>query len=96
MNKELKKALKESFEAPAPTRKRGFLYNIQSPPIRNFEFVVTQAAYIRKWVWGLSLLVFIGSLAGAELLEQDMVWCVSAFMPLLAMAVITETGRSSV
>lgn len=94
MNKELKNALKESFKAPAPIRKKEFLRSVQKPSINIFEFVGTQTAYIRKWVWGLSVLIFIVALIGAEYLERDMLWCVSAFMPLLALSVLTESGRS--
>lgn len=95
MNKELKKALKKNFEAPAPQRKNKFLCDIQTPPINNFEFICLQARYIRKRTWGFSMLVFTVALIGAEYLEKDMLWCISAFMPLLALSVITESGRST-
>ena len=52
MNKELKNALKESFDIPLPTRKKEFFRNVPKPSISNLEFIVTQAAYIRKWAWG--------------------------------------------
>ncbi len=94
MNKELKNALIESFDTPAPTRKKEFLCSIQKPSISIWEFIGTQAAYIRKWVWGLSVLIFTVALIGAEYMERDMLWCISAFMPLLALSVLTESGRS--
>lgn len=94
MKKELKNALKESFEAPEPTRKKAFFRSIQKPSINIFQFAGTQLVYIRKWVWGLSVLIFTVALIGAEYLEQDMLWCISAFMPLLALSVLTESGRS--
>ena len=94
MNKELKNALKESFEAPAPVRKKEFLRSIPTPSIGILEFVCTQAAYIRQWVWVSSALIFAASLIGAECLKKDMLWNVSAFMPLLALSVLTESGRS--
>jgi len=96
MNKKLRKALKESFNAPAPTRKKEFLCNIQEPSISNFEFIRTQAAYIRKRVWGISILIFASALIASEWIERDMLWCISAFMPLLALALITECGRAEV
>lgn len=94
MNKELKNALKESFETPAPTRKKEFLRSIQKPSINIFQFVGTQIAYISKWVWGVSVLIFTVALIGAKYLELDMLWCISAFMPLLALSVLTESRRS--
>lgn len=94
MNKELKNALKESFDIPLPTRKKEFFRNVPKPSISNLEFIVTQAAYIRKWAWGLSVLIFTIAFIGAGCLKHDMLWCISAFMPLLALSVITESGRS--
>lgn len=94
MKKELKNALIESFDPPAPTRKKAFLRSVPKPPIRIFEFVCTQTAYIRKWVWGISALIFGAAFIGAEYLERDMLWFVSALMPLLALSVLTESGRS--
>lgn len=96
MNKELKNALKESFEAPAPTRKQEFLRSIQKPSINIFQFIGIQTAYIRKWIWGLSVLIYTSALIGAEYLERDMLCCISAFMPLLALSVLTESGRSEI
>lgn len=94
MNKELINALKESFEAPAPTKKKEFFRSIQKPSISILQFIETQTAYIRKWVWGISALIFAFALIGAEYLERDMLWCISAFMPLLALSILTESGRS--
>lgn len=94
MNKELKNVLKESFEAPVPIRKKAFFRSIQRPSISMPEFVCAQSAYIRKWVWGISVLIFAVAFIGAEWLERDMLWCLSAFMPFLALSVLTESGRS--
>lgn len=94
MNKELKNALRESFEIPEPIRKKEFLRSIQKPYIGIFEFVCTQIVYIHKWFWVLSVFIFTVALIGAKYLERDMLWCISAFMPLLALSVLTESGRS--
>lgn len=97
MNKKLKKALKEEFAAPAPVDKWNFLRSIEekgTEPIGNWGFICTQTAYIRKWVWGVSLLIFVISLAGAVCMEKDLLWCICAFMPVLALTVAAESGRS--
>lgn len=94
MNKELKKALIKNFEAPAPIQKKEFLRSIPKPSIRMFEFIRTQSAYIRKWGWAISVLIFTVAFIGAEYLERDMLWCISASMPLLALSVLAESGRS--
>lgn len=96
MNKELKRALKESFEAPAPVHKKAFFRSILKPPISTFEFVCTQVTYIRKWVWGLSAIILATAFIGAEWIDKDLLWCISSFMPLLALAVLTECGRAEI
>lgn len=94
MNKKLKEALQEGFEAPVAQKKKEFLRSIQTPPIHYFEFICLQAGYIHKWIWGFSTLIFAVALTGAQYLEKDMLLCISALMPLLALSVITESGRS--
>ncbi len=96
MNRKWKEHLKDGFAAPAPVKKAAFLRNVDGPKVNGFAFLLTQAGYIRKWVWGLSALVFAIAFLGAKGLEQDVVWCLSALMPLLAMASVTETGRSEI
>lgn len=94
MNKKLKTALLAGFEAPAPARKKAFLRSIPQPPIRLLSFVCTQAGYIRKWVWVVSALIFAAGILGADYLEADILWGICACMPLLALGVLTESGRS--
>lgn len=94
MNKKMKMAIKESFEPPAPIGKETFLNRVQCPSVSCFEFVCSQVSYIRKWIWGLSGLLFIVALIGAGFLKKDMIWHISAFMPLLAVTIVTENGRS--
>lgn len=96
MNRELKNALKESLEAPPPVEKNDFLRSIQLPSIRPFEFIVTQVAYIRKWIWVLSCFIFTIVLISSKWISQNVLWYISAFMPLLALAIITESGRAQV
>lgn len=94
MNKAFKKALKESFKAPAPVHKKAFLRRAPKPPMHTFEFVCTQAAYIRKWVWVLSAFVLAIAFMGAAWIDKDLLWYISSIMPLLALAVLTECGRA--
>lgn len=94
MTRKLKKAIKQGFEVPPPAQKETFLCNIQRPSIGSFEFICLQAAYIRKWIWVFSAMIFAAALIVTEYWEKDILWCVSAFMPLLALTMITECGRS--
>lgn len=94
MNKELKKALKEIYGAPTAQRKEEFLKSIHQPSITNSSFVFLQIRYIRKLNWVFSVLIFLLALFGTKYLEEDILWCVSAFMPMLALLFVTEDGRS--
>ncbi|TCL58065.1 hypothetical protein EDD76_107180 [Kineothrix alysoides] len=94
MKKELKRALYGAFEAPESQRKNAFLKNIRQPGIGYFKFVLLQASYIRKWVWGLSVTIFAAALIGGGFMERDVVWVLSALMPYLAAASIAESVRS--
>lgn len=94
MNKKLKNALKEGFQAPTPMKKKEFFHNIPSPSISYFEFIRSQICYIRKWSWAFSVVIFLIAWIGASYLKKDMLWYLSTFMPLLALSIITESGRS--
>lgn len=94
MNSNMKRLLKEFFEAPEPEKKREFIASLPSPDVSIMDFLLSQAAYIPKWIWSLSALIFVVALVGAGYLKKDMLWCVSACMPLLALAPVTESGRS--
>ncbi|MDO5401104.1 MAG: hypothetical protein Q4F17_09010 [Eubacteriales bacterium] len=94
MNKNLKNALKTAFEPPKPAGKRAFLRALPAPSMGTPAFLLAQAGYVRKWVWVLSGALFAGALAGTQWLERDVLWWLSACMPLLALSVLTESGRS--
>lgn len=94
MNKELKELLKQGLEAPPPERKEAFLRRAPAQPVSTLSFLCTQAAYIRKWVWMLSAVLFFIALVGAGVLKRDILWMMSAFMPVLALTVLTESSRS--
>lgn len=96
MNRSLKNALKQSYEAPAPTQKSQFLRRFPVQSIGHFQFLCIQITYIRKWVWALSVFSFIVAFIGAAWLNQDMLWCISAYMPILALSAITESSRSQI
>ena len=94
MNSNMKRLLKECFAAPKPEKKREFIASLPSPDVSIMDFLLSQAAYIPKWIWSLSALIFAVALVGAGFLKNDMLWCISACMPLLALAPVTESGRS--
>lgn len=95
MNRKVREAIKAAFEAPDPIRKQEFLRSIPQRRMSIFSFMLSQAGYIRKWVPALSLFIFVLSLTGACFWEIDMLWIISAFMPLLALSAVTENSRSA-
>ena len=94
MRRELKEKLKHIFEAPEPLRKRAFLRTMEQAKISMPAFVLTQIGYIRRWIWIGSVLIFVLSVAGAVWLPAETVWVVYALIPLLALTVVSESGRS--
>lgn len=94
MKQTLKDKLRYAFEAPAPLRKEEFLRSLSQPRMNLCEFIVSQVGYIRKWIWGVSALVFALSLLAAKVFPKDMVLVISALTPLLALTVVSECGRS--
>lgn len=89
-----KKELRQGFAAPPPQRKRAFLRQLEQPRMSIFTFLLTQIEYIRKWVWCVSALVFLTAVIGAGVFSRDMLWGISALVPLLALTVVCEGGRS--
>ncbi|WMM26275.1 hypothetical protein RBU61_06255 [Tissierella sp. MB52-C2] len=97
MRNNLKRKLKSAFEAPAPIRKSIFLSQFDYPKASRFDFIKSQAGYIRKRVWVLSLLLFIGTLIGIYYYEvsTSIVWVVSSIFPFISLASIAEILRST-
>lgn len=94
MKQAFRKELKDLFEPPEPLYKKEFLRQLEQPKISTFQFVCSQTGYIRKWIWAFSALVFAVSAAGVFFCSLDMLWGISAFTPLLALTVLSESGRS--
>lgn len=94
MNKELKKALHAAFEAPMPQKKQAFMKRVRNSKISNFKFILIQAAYIRKWVWGISFVIVMFSLYCGYFMDKYVLWGLSAIMPLLAVSALAENIRS--
>lgn len=106
MRQSLKKELRHVFEAPEPEHKKEFLRALERAGMRTImndvsngstgmaAFVIAQIGYIRKWTWGISLLIFALSMTGAVWVLGNMAGAVSALMPLLALTLVSESGRS--
>lgn len=94
MDKNMVSLLKQGFTVPPPEKKEAFFRRAPLPAIGIGTFLGIQAAYIRKRVWVFSFSLFIAALVGSCMLGRDMLWDISAFMPLLACMLVTESSRS--
>lgn len=96
MNRNLKKALKVAFDAPAPTRKIEFFNQLPYPKATNLEFILSQIRYIRIRFWCLSVLLLLSMVTVSLSLQQgkEIVGVLSAGLPLLALTGITEISKS--
>ncbi|CRZ34027.1 hypothetical protein DFR55_1087 [Herbinix hemicellulosilytica] len=96
MKYKLKKELKTVFDAPAPARKEEFINLLEYPKANRLDFFISQIGYIRKRVWILSLLLFIGTLIGLYFsgASYSFVWVVSSVLPFVSLVTISEIARS--
>lgn len=94
VNKKIKSLLVQEFQAPPPTKKEEFFCCVPFKRIRLCTFFLIQATYIQKWIWIFSAFLFFIALICSCTLERDILWEISAFMPILALSLITESGRS--
>lgn len=94
MKQILKEELERVFEAPQPLHKKEFLRTLEQPRISMPAFVLSQVGYIRGWIWIVSVLVYAISVLAAAWMAADTVWVIAALMPLLALTVVSESGRS--
>ena len=94
MNK-TKRLLTIAFSPPVPKRKDQFLqtYMLQKN-LSLFKFIMIQASYIRKRIWILSGLVFLFALFISHYTVNAALLAVSGILPLLAVAMVTESNRS--
>lgn len=94
MNKMLKQALADVFDAPPSVNKASFLKQHRRRELGHWDLVRLQIRYIRWWVWVLSLLLSGFILASVTSSTESTPWCIAALTPFLALLVITENGRA--
>lgn len=96
MNRRLKKNIQKALESPEPDQqeKERFLRTLPQPQIHMLQFVLIQAAYLRKWVLFLSILLLFPVSAGVYCIDRNTLWVVSAVVPFLGLLAVTESMRS--
>lgn len=97
MNIKVKKNILKVLQAPMPDgqAKANFLRTLPKPQIGTWQFILRQAAFLRKRTLFLSLLLLIPAFAGFHYLNPNTVWMISAFIPFLALLAVTESTRSA-
>lgn len=93
-DKAFQSLLRDAFEAPAPIQKKTFLRRCPMRRISFLSFVLSQAGYIRKSALALNCLVLLAALLAAVSLDRESLGVISALTPILAVTLITESGRS--
>ena len=68
--------------------------NTVKTPIGIGSFILSQIAYIRKWVYLVSLLILGLAVRVSDYAGTDSVWAVAAMMPFVALCMTTESARS--
>ncbi len=98
MNRQLKQSIQKAFEAPEPNQqeKARFLRTLHQPKISMWRFILNQAAYLRKWILILSVLLLFPALIGAYYIDKNTLWGISALIPFLALMAVAEGSRSTV
>ncbi|MBO5177485.1 MAG: hypothetical protein J6C07_08500 [Lachnospiraceae bacterium] len=95
ISKKEKELLEQAFSVPAPKKKNTFLRTLPKQEVGLGTLILSQAAYIRKWIWAVSFLLFALVAFVAQMAEQDVVWILSAVMPFAALLLILEFAKSS-
>ena len=75
-------------------RHRAQAVNTVKTPIGIGSFILSQIAYIRKWVYLVSLLILGLAVKVADYAGTDSVWAVAAMMPFIALSMAAESARS--
>ena len=91
----LEQELQILFRAPAPRKREAFLVGRPRSSMSHGAFVLSQAAYIRKWVWVLSVAVFGVLVGGTVQWRQEALWIAAGMMPFLALIATQEHMRST-
>lgn len=97
MNKKLKNDIQKAFEAPTPNQqeKMRFLRTLPKPKISMWQFILTQATFLRKWTLLISLTLIIPALLGTYYIDLNTIWVISSLIPFLALLAVTESTRSA-
>lgn len=92
--KDWKNDLFQAFDIPRPVQKETFIRQLKTPRIPIHQFLLSQICYIHKWIWFISAVVFLAAVLGLTILPEAVLWIISGLTPILALTILSESGRS--
>ncbi len=103
LHKKEKELLRRVYEAPKPVGKNAFLQqfseNNMNPKLVTQEvsmgyLILSQATYVRKWVWFVSILALFGAVVLMRVLPNSYVWLLSAVGACASVTLVAELAKS--
>lgn len=93
---QIKQELLCYYQAPKPEKKQEFLRRFSEPGMTSWQFMRIQAGYIKKWIWGISIVLLILVLPCCSFFHKDILNVMASFAPFIAMSLLAEGSRSYV
>ena len=93
---QIKQELLYYYQAPKPGNKQEFLRRFTEPRMTSWQFMWVQAGYIKKWIWGISVVLLILLLSCCSFFRKDILNVMASFAPFIAMSLLAESSRSYV
>lgn len=93
---QIKQELLCYYQAPKPEKKQEFLRRLSEPGMTSRQFMRVQAGYIKKWIWGISVVLLILLLPYCSFFHKNVLNVMASFAPFIAMSLLAESSRSYV
>lgn len=97
MNKQFENQLKQTFTAPEPQNRDGFLAKLHYPKAKFSEVFLTQIKYTKPiyWIVTALFLVAIFIITKTQMLDSNHLIVISSILPLFSLFGITELHKSA-
>ena len=93
---QIKQELLCYYQVPKPEKKQEFLRRFSEPNMTSWQFMKIQAGYIKKWIWGISVVLLVLLLSCCSFFHKDILNVMASFAPFIAMSLLAESSRSYV
>ncbi len=95
ISKKEKELLMRAFEAPKPEHKKAFLRKLPKENIGIGSLILSQAAYVRKWVWIVSVLVLLLGAVVSIVFPPEYIWVLSSLAAFISSSLVLEVAKST-